>query len=89
MKVQRPGIEATMRSDLDLLYLGAQVLETSIDEMQLFGVVSMIEEFEKGLLRELNFTRNSTNLPSSSATSTRRARSRCRVRTRSSRRAPC
>ena len=62
VKVQRPGIEATMRSDLDLLYLSAQVLEASIDEMQLFGAVSVIEEFEKGLLRELNFHQELSNL---------------------------
>jgi ubiquinone biosynthesis protein len=62
VKVQRPGIEATMRSDLDLLYLAARVLESSIDEMQIFGVVSVIEEFEKGLLRELNFDQELSNL---------------------------
>jgi len=62
VKVQRPGIQATMRSDLDLLYLSAQVLEASIDEMQLFGAVSVIEEFEKGLLRELNFHQELSNL---------------------------
>ena len=62
VKVQRPGIEATMRSDLDLLYLSAQVLEASIDEMKLVGVVAVIEEFEKGLLRELNFNQELSNL---------------------------
>jgi len=62
VKVQRPGIEATMRSDLDLLYVSAQILETSIDEMQLFGVVSIVEEFEKGLLKELNFHQELANL---------------------------
>jgi len=62
VKVQRPGIEATMRSDLDLLYLSAQILEASIDEMKLVGVVSVIEEFEKGLLRELNFNQELSNL---------------------------
>ena len=62
VKVQRPGIEATMRSDLDLLYLAAQILEASIDEMQLFGAVSIVEEFEKGLLKELNFHQELSNL---------------------------
>ena len=62
VKVQRPGIEAVMRSDLDLLYLSAQVLEASIDEMQLVGVVSIVEEFEKGLIRELNFHQELANL---------------------------
>ena len=62
VKVQRPGIEKTMRSDLDLLYLAAQVLEASIDEMQIAGVVSIVEEFEKGLLGELDFNRELSNL---------------------------
>jgi len=62
VKVQRPGIDATMRSDLDLLYLWAQVLEASIDEMQLAGVVSIVEEFEQGLLKELNFHQELSNL---------------------------
>jgi len=55
VKVQRPGIETTMRGDLDLLYLAAQVLEVSIDEMQLMGVSQVVEEFEKALLQELDF----------------------------------
>jgi ubiquinone biosynthesis protein len=62
VKVQRPGIEATMRSDLDLLHLAAQILEASIDEMSLFGVVSIVEEFERGLLQELDFNRELSNL---------------------------
>lgn len=62
VKVQRPGIEATMRSDLDLLYIGAQILEASIDELQLVGLVGVIEEFEKGLLKELNFHQELSNL---------------------------
>ncbi len=55
VKVQRQGIEDMMRGDLDLLYLGAQVLEASIDEMQLVGVTQVVTEFEKALLKELNF----------------------------------
>lgn len=62
VKVQRPGIEQTMRGDLDLLYLGAQVLEASIDELALIGVSSIIEEFERGLLKELNFQDELGNL---------------------------
>lgn len=62
VKVQRPGIETVMRSDLDLLYLWAQILESSIDEMQIFGVVAIVEEFEKGLLKELNFHQELANL---------------------------
>ena len=56
VKVQRPGIEDVMRGDLDLLYLGSQVLEASIDEMSLANVGEIVTEFERGLLKELDFT---------------------------------
>jgi len=62
VKVQRPGIEDIMRGDLDLLYLAAQVLESSIDEMQLANVSEVIAEFERGLLRELDFRTERANL---------------------------
>jgi ubiquinone biosynthesis protein len=62
VKVQRPGVEDSMRGDLNLLYLGAQVLEASIDEMQLIGVTDIVAEFEKGLLRELDFRQELSNL---------------------------
>ncbi|HEV7735393.1 MAG TPA: AarF/UbiB family protein [Candidatus Binatia bacterium] len=62
VKVQRPGIERVLRGDLDLLYLAARALETGIDEMQLAAVSEVIVEFEKGLLRELDFTSELENL---------------------------
>lgn len=62
VKVQRPGIETTMRSDLDLLFLAAQALEASVDEMQLLGISGVVAEFEKGVLRELDFREELANL---------------------------
>lgn len=62
VKVQRPGIEKIMRGDLDLLYLGAQILEASIDELRLADVTGIVTEFERGLLRELNFQQELSNL---------------------------
>lgn len=62
VKVQRPGIEETMRGDLDLLYVAAQVLEASIDEMQLMGITDVVQEFEKALLEELDFREELKNL---------------------------
>ncbi len=62
VKVQRPGIDAVLRGDLDLLYLAAQVLEASIDEVQLMGLSQVVQEFEKGLLQELDFAIELGNL---------------------------
>jgi len=53
VKVQRPGIERTLRGDLDLLYLVARALETAIDEAQLAAVSEVIAEFEPPLARAL------------------------------------
>lgn len=62
VKVQRPGIEATMRGDLDLLWLAAKGLEASIDELDLVRPSAIVAEFEKALLRELNFSAELANL---------------------------
>jgi len=62
VKVQRPNIEAAMRGDLDLLYIGARALESTIEELQLYSPSEIVAEFERGLLRELNFANELTNL---------------------------
>jgi ubiquinone biosynthesis protein len=62
VKVQRPNIEAAMRGDLDLLYIGARLLETTIEEMQLYTPSDIVVEFERGLLRELNYAHELSNL---------------------------
>jgi ubiquinone biosynthesis protein len=62
VKVQRPGIGETMRGDLDLLYLAARGLEAGIDDFRLLGIASIVAEFEKALLRELNFSAELANL---------------------------
>jgi ubiquinone biosynthesis protein len=62
VKVQRPGIGSVMRGDLDLLYLAAKALEASIDEMRLVSPAAIVAEFEKSLLRELNFSAELANL---------------------------
>jgi ubiquinone biosynthesis protein len=62
VKVQRPGIDEVMRGDLDLLYLAARGLEASIEELRLIQPSSIVAEFEKNLLRELNFSAELANL---------------------------
>lgn len=62
VKVQRPGIGPVMRGDLDLLYLAAKGLEASIDELKLLQPSTIVAEFERNLLRELNFSAELANL---------------------------
>lgn len=62
VKVQRPGIATKMRGDLDLLFLAAKALEASVDEARIVQPSMIVAEFEKGLLKELNFTSELANL---------------------------
>ena len=62
IKVQRPGIETTMRGDLDLLYLAAKVLEATIDEAEVYSPSGIVVEFERALVRELDFRSELDNL---------------------------
>jgi ubiquinone biosynthesis protein len=51
-----------MRGDLDLLFLAAKALEASVDEMRIVQPSLIVGEFEKGLMKELNFTSELANL---------------------------
>ncbi len=62
VKVQRPGLQQVVRGDLDLLYLGAKILEATIDEMQLYSPSDIVAEFERALLQELDFNNEFKNL---------------------------
>ena len=55
VKVQRPGIEPQIRSDLSLLYYLARIGEATIDEVGLYNPVAIVKEFEKAIVEELNF----------------------------------
>ena len=62
VKVQLPGISEVIRSDLDILFVLAKLLEASIEEMQLFAPSEIVAEFEKAVLKELDFTLERNNL---------------------------
>ena len=51
-----------MRADLDLLTSAPSCWKQGIDEMRLLGVVTIVEEFERGLLGELDFHQELSHL---------------------------
>jgi len=61
VKVQHPGIEARIRSDLEILEALASFAEKS-DELRRYRPVSVVKEFRRSLLRELDFSREERNL---------------------------
>jgi ubiquinone biosynthesis protein len=62
VKVQRPGIEAKIRSDLDILFGLGRVLEATVKEFELYSPTAIVREFEKALLSELDFTSEARNI---------------------------
>jgi ubiquinone biosynthesis protein len=55
VKVQRPGIEKMLRSDLHILYTLARVIEGQVDLPGLYTPVEIVQEFETALQGELDF----------------------------------
>jgi ubiquinone biosynthesis protein len=62
VKVQRPSIRSMIESDLDILYLLARLIENNIPETQMYSPVGIIEEFDKAIHRELDYTIEAQNM---------------------------
>lgn len=61
VKIQRPGIESMVRKDLEILKGLARRAERRSPEASQIGVVAIIEDFAKTLLRELDYEREARN----------------------------
>ncbi len=62
VKVQRPDIEKTIRADLDILYMLAQLAEKYIEESRLYNPTAVVDEFKKTILREVDFSVEAKNI---------------------------
>ncbi len=62
VKVQRPGLDAAIRTDLDLLAMMARLIEERVPEAVAFRPVDAIEQFARGLRRETDFTGELDNI---------------------------
>ncbi|MFZ2957359.1 MAG: AarF/ABC1/UbiB kinase family protein [Candidatus Ozemobacteraceae bacterium] len=56
VKVQRPGVKATIESDLDLMYLFSRTLAKQIPQIRFFDPVGIISEFDKAIHKELDYS---------------------------------
>ncbi|HET9328308.1 MAG TPA: AarF/ABC1/UbiB kinase family protein [Candidatus Eisenbacteria bacterium] len=62
VKVQRPNIRERMREDLEALTSIAEVVERRSEFGKRHGVVAMVDEFRKTLMRELDYNVEARNL---------------------------
>jgi ubiquinone biosynthesis protein len=61
VKVQRPGIGPTIARDLDLLHVLAKVVEKTIPESHVYSPSKMVENFDRSITAELDYTIEADN----------------------------
>ena len=62
LKIQRPGLLPLIRSDIDILNIIAKVLDNHIEEIAYFNLPALIDEFERSIVSELDFTHERANI---------------------------
>jgi ubiquinone biosynthesis protein len=55
VKIQRPGIESKIRSDLDILETLAGFLDQKLDDFKTYQLPELVQVIRRGLIKELNF----------------------------------
>jgi ubiquinone biosynthesis protein len=61
VKVQRPGIAATIASDLDILHTLATLLERALPETKIYSPVGLVDQFDQAITAELDFVQEAEN----------------------------
>jgi ubiquinone biosynthesis protein len=61
VKVQRPGIVQTIASDLDLLHTFAALVERAIPESRIYSPVGLVQQFDRAISSELDFSLEAEN----------------------------
>ncbi len=61
VKVQRPGVRTTVARDLELLHHLAKLLERTIPESRMYSPSGLVEEFDRAITNELDFTLEGEN----------------------------
>jgi len=62
VKVQRPHLEPQVAADLEIMSFLARALETHFPETRMFSPAGMVAEFEKAILKEIDFRNELDNL---------------------------
>ena len=62
VKIQRPGIQKIIETDLEIMLHIASIMENNIEEAAFFKPVKIVEEFAKTLGKELDYTIEASNM---------------------------
>jgi ubiquinone biosynthesis protein len=61
VKVQRPGIAATIASDVAILHTFAALIERAIPESRIYSPVGLVQQFDRAITAELDFATEAEN----------------------------
>ncbi len=62
VKVQRPGLDDLLKVDLEIMFHLAALLERYVQGMNILSPVTICEEFERTIKKELDFSREASQL---------------------------
>lgn len=62
VKVQRPNVQQTIETDLEILLHLATLAENNVEEIQLYQPTKIVEEFSFALERELDYQMEASNI---------------------------
>ncbi len=61
VKIQRPGIEDTIKEDIRIMHYLAYLADKNIPELRPYSPQYLVDEFERSILKELDFSREAKN----------------------------
>lgn len=62
IKIQKPGVEHVLLTDLNFLYLGARILELVVPNLTMASLSDIVAEIQKGMLEECDFYQEARNI---------------------------
>lgn len=62
VKVQKPGVEDILLTDLNFLYVAARVLEYFVPNLSMASLSAIVDEIQKGMLAECDFYQEAANI---------------------------
>ncbi|WP_152205824.1 ABC1 kinase family protein [Marinobacter changyiensis] len=62
IKVQKPGVENILLTDLNFLYLSARILETIAPKLSWTSLSGIVEEIQRTMMEECDFIKEANNL---------------------------
>lgn len=62
IKVQKPGVETILLTDLNFLYLSSRILETLAPQLSWTSLSGIVEEIQQTMMEECDFIKEANNL---------------------------